>query len=448
VLILYLRKYNIDMRMLAFTNVVESSRFGALISKNFVLLSLVCYPFFSIFFYKGYFLTILLGLFIVVAVDLYLRNGRVFFDKQALPVYLFFCLPLVSTFWSIFPDITLWKGSLVLVNIGVFYLASRASLYKKNELISAVVIIVPSTVFFAFMFIFFVYGSVRPLSVSMADEVGAFSNLGGALVVLCVPYLFVLYKVKKSKVMVLLSLLACVLVVILSESRGAALMLLVSMVLSYYFLTGSYKYKHVKFLAVSTVILFIGIFVYFGGLDVIDSPIVKRFGESQVLHVLYDNNLVPVKSEPDYVRAVMYVEGLDLVLENTLHGIGYGSMGYSLEEKYGFLVVSHNLFITVIGEMGIVGAVIFTWLMVVVFFRLRRMQKYSRLGSCDHLIASATIISIIVFFIHAQFRPQLLNPMLPVLLAMAFLKVPKLYTTEITTCEYSNSNIDRNKATL
>jgi O-antigen ligase len=89
-------------------------------------------------------------------------------------------------------------------------------------------------------------------------------------------------------------------------------------------------------------------------------------------------------------------------------------------KRHGRGDISHNIFITAWGEMGLPGLLVLFWLMWSVFLGTRKYLKINVGPQKDKMLAAATLAALVVAFLHAQSRPFLSNPMIPVLLAQAY----------------------------
>jgi len=392
---------------------------AASISKKTLFILFILYPIFVLFWYKGYFILILSGLLLVVINQIVLNNGRLWLGTRTAAVYVFFLLPIISVLWSHYPEETLWRGSLVLINIGIFYLMLTANRYDAEIVISKLVIIVPFITLIVFMIIYMVYGSIRPDTVAMDEQIHSISNDLPALVVLCVPYLLMVPGIVRSKILIWGAVAASLFVVLLSQSRGGLMMILLSILMSIFMYPDKRSIRIIKFAKLSVAaILITAVMVFSFGLDRLVMPVIDRFENSQLTSL--NGFINPTKGGKDYRRAVMYSEGINAIYEEPILGIGYGSLSPYIEKSYIFSIVSHNLIITSLGEMGIPGLMVLLWLMFSIVVGLRNYRGGNAGTKKDKYFAAATLAALIVAFAHAQFRPLYSNPMVPVLLAQAY----------------------------
>jgi hypothetical protein len=396
-------------------------RLNSYISSSAIILLLLLFPVFELFWYSGYFFLMIVALSMVLLGDLLLNRGRVWFDVKPLPAYLLFALPVVSTAWSHYPAETLFRGLLVLSNIAIIYLALRANQFTYDNVISKAVVVVPIVMAFVFVFAFVVFGSVRAGGGEIADVVSSISNVGPAMAVICVPYLFSYLYLKKNVYIYGLSLVSSLIVVLLSESRGGIIMFLLSMLFSIMFLSRTIAGGVMVLLKVGIIAaIVVSLLVYIVDFEVAFGSIMQRFENSQLMeeHWLHE----PSRESDDYKRALMYSEGINVIKDSPEFGIGYGVLKEYIYNRnvYGIGVVSHNLIITVWGEMGFPGVVVFLWLMVSVTSVLIVCRRTMSKDREAWLLASASMTSILIAVIHAQFRPIFSNPMFPIILAQAY----------------------------
>lgn len=411
---------------------MQANNGGDLLSRNILIALFTLNPLFILFWYKGYFILISMGLALTIMNDIVKSHGRLWYDSRPKIVCIFFVLPLVSSLWSRYPDESLWRGALVLINLAIFYLALRANAKTNEKLMQTLVIITPLIMALTFAIIFYKYGSIRPDSKSMSEVVGSLANVGPALVVLCIPYLLVFRSLAVKKSMLSIALGACVFVVLLSQSRGGFLMLAIVFPLTLYFLPESRSVRSAKTLKCCFAGLIVaGAVFFFLGFDRTVIPVIERFEQSQLWG---DNGLSSAtRGKSDYRRTLMYVEGINALREEPLLGIGYGSLKLFIEDNNPGLkgIVSHNLIITAWGELGLPGLIVLLWLLVSIINGLRKCLANKYTNKREKRIAAATLVAFLVVIIHAQFRPLLNNPMFPVLLAQAYtiMRMKRIHVT-------------------
>lgn len=121
-------------------------------------------------------------------------------------------------------------------------------------------------------------------------------------------------------------------------------------------------------------------------------------------------------------------QGLDILRDNYLTGVGVGNYSYYLNStlSYRNSIYAHNLYLDLGAELGVVGLVVWLLLVLCTIVQLWRVVRYS--SDQFLVILSAGLIgSLVCFSIHsifdnALFVPQILS-MLLVILALAVLVI-------------------------
>lgn len=391
-------------------------------SKNILMSLVLLYPIFTLFFYKGLFILVFIGVVYSIIKDFVNNSGRIRFITKPKVVYAFFVLPLLSIIWSKYKYETLFNGSIVLLNIGIFYLMMRtAILNNKDRFIISIVHVVPIVMATTFLIIYLKFGEVRTSS-KMTDVVlKSISNEGPAMVIICLPYIYYSLEIYGIRILTLLSLISTFFVIFLSQSRGGIFMAIIMVPLLIYFYPGNIFVRTIKFIKIFFILIIFGIIVYFSiNIEEKVEPILTRIKNSQLMSL--SGIISPDRNMPDYGRSIIYSEGINAICEEPLFGIGYGTLLSYIEQKHGVGVgsVSHNIIITFWGEMGLPGVFVLFWIVVSLVKGLRRRKIYKIHLKEDRFIASATVCSLIISFIHAQFRPFYSNPMIPIILAQAY----------------------------
>ena len=152
------------------------------------------------------------------------------------------------------------------------------------------------------------------------------------------------------------------------------------------------------------------------GIGMIASTL-SRLQESQLLSL--GALSAPSTSGGDFSRTAMYFEGMRLIQEHWLLGVGYGGLFSEMEASYGFGLVSHNLFISAIGEMGLPGLFILLWAVGGAIVLLLRARRNAVNDPFLRSAATAALVSLVVVLVHAQFRPFYAMPMVGLLLGQA-----------------------------
>lgn len=388
------------------------------IYRAFLIILFALYPVFILFWYKGYFITISLLISAALILDIISSPGKVWFDKTPIVCYFFFLLPLITTIWSKYPDETLWRGTISIANIGIFYLFHRTSKKNRRQTISQLAPLIIFTISVTFLIIYIEYGTVRATSREMKELVGSIANAGTAMALPCLPYLVAPGIVKNSTIR-MSGIIACIFTVLLSQSRGAFLLLILLIPLLTIYYPASLRYRLnqlIKFFVVSSLTIWVA-HIQMDSYHLFQST-KDRFSTSQILDLA--TNLTPDKQRGDYGRAIIITEGISAIKEHPLLGIGYGGMSKFIEERQGHGRVSHNIIITAWGEMGVIGLISLIWLFFILYFHLYKYIKDKSELLEDRMLACATLTSLTIIFLHAQLRPFFSNPVVPIILAQAY----------------------------
>jgi O-antigen ligase len=129
----------------------------------------------------------------------------------------------------------------------------------------------------------------------------------------------------------------------------------------------------------------------------------------------------PALDEGDYLRTVMYLEGIAAIRADPWRGLGYNALGSVVEAATGARLISHNILLTAWGELGATGLVLALMIAGVGTARVWRARANTRnVDPKAFYFHTATLIAWALALAHAQVRPQLTNPMFHVVVAAAF----------------------------
>lgn len=376
--------------------------------------------------YRFFYIMALLSLFIVTSS--YLARGRISIKgfSEAKEVYLFFLLTLVSYFWSLYKAETIWIASISLVFLWIFHASQIAFRKGDRRWFSSIVLFLPYLCLILSATIFMKFNSLRPTSYEMLQTVGSFSDVAPRLLEICLPYLIYMFFNKKGTIRLPVSggIISIIIVILLSQSRGAYLMMFTSIVLStlLFSMRLYLRLRNALWLVafiIAAIVFAISIFGYENSIG----PTINRFSQSEVY--VFNVSEEPDKSFSDYNRSVMYYEGVQALKSYPITGIGFGALMRHIEDMHGFECSSHNIIITAWAELGLPGVFIMFLIFLSAFKRVWRTRSSSKyINRNDFYFYSATLIALIVAVLHAQFQPQLSNPLFYVLLAIAFTKKP------------------------
>lgn len=389
------------------------------IAAAMLLTMLAVYPIAILVLYKLFFFVAASAAYLIVLYVAFRWRFPVSHFASTTPLLAVFLLSLLSVFWSEFYLATLWSASIFQVFLLVVVL-TLLSCHKRSRVLS-----IARIVCFGFAVLFVIlmwmFGTVRAGDLyELSTVLRSLSDAGAAAVILAIPYLaWALMARVGSRSINYAALISAIIVVLLSQSRAAyALLLLFALLMVFW---SPREFVKMRWRMLGGILVIVGIAATALSLgDRIDvvKGVADRFFNSSVATVLLGDS--PESGEPDYGRAVMYVEGFRAISERPFLGLGFGGLAHQVEKEYGFPMESHNFFLTAWGEMGVPGLALFLWLIYAAIFRVRKARDEQRgANRSEFLFWSATLMSLIAGFLHAQFRPQLSNPMFFVVLALA-----------------------------
>ena len=378
------------------------------------------YPLSVLILYKAFFIILFLGL--VVPTIQVMYTGRLI-KHQTQAFLVFFLVAFLSCFWGQSPIGSLFQLLLLSPLFFLFYLTLTCGEKSGLVFIERIVLWLPILLAITSFAIIILYGTLRPESYIQAQQsgqaTGAFSNLAPALVEACYPFIVGLLLIRKNKALLLISLLASVVVIVISQSRGAIVGVGIFAIMAPLFFAASMQKKLRMALLSLPIIIVILSSLFLINDGIYGHKIIERFESSQLWIIS-----TPDIDQDDYARAVMLYEGVNAINQHPWLGIGFGGLPNKIEQLYGFPIVSHNVIITTWGEMGILGLFSFIWLIVVAYKRLLLYRKMARVESPElFLFYSAALVALTLIFLHGFLRPLFTNPMFYFVLSIAFMKV-------------------------
>ncbi|MAF08930.1 hypothetical protein CMK11_00625 [Candidatus Poribacteria bacterium] len=385
-----------------------------------VLLALAVYPIASVTRMKLYLFAC--GAMAVVYVISHVFKGTAPLATIRLgwPVYAFVALAAASTAWSIDRSGTLVSLTWLVASGAVFHASLTLFRRQGRAWMTRVALFVPVAWVCVAAWVILRWGSFRSTSVEMGAVIGSLSNQGPAVTELAAPYLLYMVVAEPRRRLATFGAIGCALfLVVASQSRGALLLLgvTVALVAVLFGRTTGTKVRRTIALAVigaGVVAILWGVLgpAYF-------SEPIERLRNSR----MFDASDIDIRSvdEADYQRTVMYLEGINVIRAHGSTGIGYGALASYIEDIYGWRLISHNIIITAWGEMGLAGLALAAIIAVVGTRRVWIARSAARrVDARVFYFHTATLIAWVVALMHAQFRPQLSNPMFHVLAAAVF----------------------------
>ena len=116
-------------------------------------------------------------------------------------------------------------------------------------------------------------------------------------------------------------------------------------------------------------------------------------------------------------RPFMYYEGWKLVRSPSWFGEGLDAVFHYTGDRWGKKIHSHNLIITAVGELGIIGGLLMTSFITLITFIAVRV--FYRIGDPPRqALLLACFGGLIVSFFSAMFRTNFDSPVIPLLIGM------------------------------
>lgn len=337
-------------------------------------------------------------------------------------ILLLFIYPVVTYLWSTYPDETLYRASVVIVQIPVFLLTLAIVLNASLPNVYRFLVLYVTAFALVSICIFIVYGTFRPDTYAMKQVVGSFSNSASSTVLCCLPF-FLMNRRRALSNYVSYGLVGLsVAIIVLSQSRSALGLLVIAIILTLLFSPDSKLNRIMRFLF--GVLCASCIFLYitssgFGNQVVGDT--VTRFFDSQLISGsnILDSILNPDRSGQDYVRTLMYQQGLELIKNNWLFGAGFGTLKSVMADSVGRGTVSHNWIITSLGEMGVVCFLVLIYVLIQSLYYSLRASVNRSLSPLDRVFPTQVFIGLSLLIMQGLTRPLFANPLFGVFLAFS-----------------------------
>jgi hypothetical protein len=338
-----------------------------------------------------------------------LRIGKVA-DKWVLAIWAWAAL---SSLWA--PDMiaALKESGLLLAFATITIMAARARSWRDNErlLLTATTGFVFSAFIITIGF-YAMYGGVR-FHGMRETIVGIHGVRSASYFATAIPVAAYIIAVGRSRLGSAV-LAAAIIGALLSQSRSGIAATMIALLMSYSLVGRDLRIR----LGLAPIVLALAVIVGLLGImifpDILESDALRRLQGTNLGHYVGTNSesLSNRANVEDWQRRVMYAVGWENVGEFRVIGSGYYSTGFLVKERFGEFVPSHNLVVTVIGELGLIGGLIFG-----VFAYLVAHSSLSLLSSVrsvpDAVMFVRTLILVIALgLMISQYRPQTDNPLL------------------------------------
>ncbi len=393
------------------------------ISSFLFTLSFALYPISALALYKIFFVGIAAS-FTSLLFSGKLKRWTTFIkNPTVILALLLFALPFASQTWSQFPEETLNRSPVVLLQILIFIASATIFMSNGWRFGISTSLVIATTLAIVSIYLLHQYGSIRATSREMKDFSGAFSNLASSTFLVLFPLFLKASKKHANAAFLYAGLGISIIVIVLSESRSAIALLLFGFLMLTLFSPERKAKRVFNFLvfslAVATTTAFLVIYLKE---QITSLPVVGRFLDSQLVSGSgpLASILSPDSSANDYMRALMYNTGLEVIENNWLIGAGYGSIKGYMDLQYGFGVVSHNWIITCLGELGITGLILFLAFVTRLLIGLYRATNNHLISLNNRMLSSYMLVSLSLLITQGLSRPLLSNPMLGLLAGISF----------------------------
>lgn len=345
--------------------------------------------------------TFSISLYMALIIILLVYNCRltfknISFQKYELLIVIFLIVTLISTLYSINATYGLVRW-LKLLFVVVLYFGMKYLFMKKPQYINIIMKIASYTLAVYLMYLMWHYLIKFNLTyIGPVTEYGTRSgkNALSFMAAFVTPFTFVwiFQKSSKWKIVRILVIVITLIGVILIQSRGLYILIL------YYSIASSILNKKnlgglKKYFSVLIILLIIS--THFAP-DYLTNDLMARISSIQAVfndnYVISENNAG--RSSIDK-RSSLIEKGIDIFSENPVIGAGLGSFMFYDDDSF----ISHNDYILVLAEQGIIGLLIF----IVLIFNYVKLSylnyKYEKRNLDIFLVMSG--LSIYLLFINA-----------------------------------------------
>jgi O-antigen ligase len=362
-------------------------------------------------------LTILKVFFIYLALLFYLTVlAYIINGKGLMPVignsYLLIALFALfgsSTFWSIYPDETIFKVGLHLFYV-LFYLSMVyffVSCDGRRIMVFSFSMI-PIIFFVLNMILSLVVGNIRAENFSQGSVIGSYGNHMVAINEISIPIVAygIITKLMDRKFLVA-SFVLTMLNVLISQSRGGLLIMVLSIFMVMVFLRLDRR-SVLLYLSILLMLIFVGVGVFS----------TMSFFKKAMTHSVERVTETFIEDDIDTLRTLSFVFAVDTINEYPVLGIGFGAFSRAMEETYGLGIVPHNVIITLWTGAGIPALLLFALLILQVVVRGFKAIRAAP-SQNDALWHKTILIAMFMVILHGLVRPLLDNPIFYMLLACA-----------------------------
>jgi len=362
------------------------------------------------------------------------------------PIVLFNCYLPLTAVWALVPEAALLEGVYHFIAVPVWMIAYVVARQGGIERLSRLAVALPCLVCAMFIWTYVNHGTLRPGRMG-ADLAEIGSIAARCMWFVCVPIPLIMWRMLyRRSVPAAVALVLCAVAALWAQSRAGIIWTVVLTASSVVVLSASVKVmlRRLAYSAAGVVLAAGAVLVSPALLDALAESTrrirdttfdldsiaeVQSFRARQlaarerrvISPVAHQDDVehAPPAAPDDYERKIMYFEGYQSFLRHPVFGIGYQNLREVTDEKYGYGVVSHNLAITLLGELGIPGTVLFAVLIWGYFHRLRIARDRAHLAA-TRMFHRACALAMLGCILLGMTQPMLVSPMYFALLGAGY----------------------------
>lgn len=333
------------------------------------------------------------------------------------PIF-FFLYASLTILWAEYPADTITAIGIHLIFIPLFAVSYVMARNYSAKQLTKIFVYIPYAIALVFLYLYIVHGALRPYNAETKDAMGATANVSSTQLAIILPFLiWRMREFRSSQVAFFLSL--CLILV--AQSRTAYIIMILSLIVAMII-----NSKDISTFLVQSAKLTLGLVMIMGLLFLLPrtKDLIIAGYDRLVENDSYNLELSNTGAiRGNDVRKLMLVGGWQLHTEHPLRGIGFYNLSPQLEEKYGLGVVSHNLLISLLAELGWLGFLLYCVLVGrgIILLR-RRIINLTKSGSERRTITfyKSCNASLILSVVAVMFYPPFSNPIFYISLGFVY----------------------------
>ena len=304
-----------------------------------------------------------------------LRSDGALYSERSL--LLFFLYLTVSISWAYSPSTTAQWIAVDSLYLLVFWLAYVLFINLTEDRLARVFELIPFGVACVSIWALIVFGEVRVSEGEDFSQLGATSTILSFYLTAALPFLVRDLYLEK-KLIAKLALLATIPLTFLLQSRAAlGANLFVVVLTAIDFATFNRRRLLQTAAILGTVVVVVGI--VFSTVDFEEDSLGGRLQHATTFSFMdaEEEFQHPEMKGEDLERRMMWFVAYQGFVEHPIEGIGYGGINSRFDDTFGYEVPSHGFVTTLLAETGLLGTVLFLFVMTGYFVRLGRGLKQS-----------------------------------------------------------------------